>query len=98
MSGSSSTNQPGVYGTKGVASSINVPGARSGAVSWTDNSRNLWLFGGYGYATGTSGDGMVVFPPPDRPISRAFAAFADSYFGPSMNCVVNRAPERPVEV
>ena len=46
MSGSSSTNAPGVYGTLGTASASNVPGARDSAVSWTDNSGNLWLFGG----------------------------------------------------
>ena len=34
----------------------NVPGARYGAVSWTDSSGNLWLFGGFGYdSTGGSG-------------------------------------------
>jgi len=36
----------GVYGTQGVAAASNVPGARMGAVSWTDLSGNLWLFGG----------------------------------------------------
>jgi len=46
MSGSSSTNAPGVYGTLGTASASNVPGARDSAVSWTDNSGNLWIFGG----------------------------------------------------
>jgi N-acetylneuraminic acid mutarotase len=34
------------YGTQGVAAPSNVPGARSGAVSWTDVSGNLWMFGG----------------------------------------------------
>lgn len=47
-SGTDSTNQPGVYGTKGSASSDNIPGARRGAVSWIDNDENLWLFGGDG--------------------------------------------------
>jgi N-acetylneuraminic acid mutarotase len=46
MSGSSTVNSPGVYGTLGVASASNVPGARANAVSWTDSSGNLWLFGG----------------------------------------------------
>lgn len=36
----------GVYGTRGVASSRNVPGARGSASSWIDASGNLWLFGG----------------------------------------------------
>lgn len=58
VSGSSSVpgNQRGVYGTKGTASAANVPGGRSGAVSWTDSSGHLWLFGGGGYdAVGASG-------------------------------------------
>jgi hypothetical protein len=56
MSGSNVINQSGTYGTQGTAASNNVPGARSGAVSWTDASGNLWLFGGGGYdSTGTAG-------------------------------------------
>jgi len=46
ISGSSQPDQPSVYGTLGVASSKNVPGARSGAMSWRDASNNLWLLGG----------------------------------------------------
>ncbi|MGO9648325.1 MAG: kelch repeat-containing protein [Terriglobales bacterium] len=41
-------SQPGVYGTQGVPAAANVPGGRFGAVSWTDSSGNLWLFGGNG--------------------------------------------------
>jgi N-acetylneuraminic acid mutarotase len=44
--------QMGKYGTQGVASSTNNPGARDGAAAWTDNAGNLWLFGGYGYGAG----------------------------------------------
>lgn len=43
-----------VYGTQGVASTANVPGQRSGSVSWIDGSGNLWLFGGYGDISNTS--------------------------------------------
>jgi N-acetylneuraminic acid mutarotase len=39
----------GQYGTKGKASTTNVPGGRQFAASWTDSSGNLWLFGGYGF-------------------------------------------------
>ncbi|MGA9426325.1 MAG: kelch repeat-containing protein, partial [Terracidiphilus sp.] len=46
MSGSSTANQPGVYGTLGIPAPANVPGNRSGASSWTDASGNLWFFGG----------------------------------------------------
>jgi len=44
----SGTNSGGLgnYTTKGTASTANVPSGRSGAVSWTDTSGNLWLFGG----------------------------------------------------
>jgi N-acetylneuraminic acid mutarotase len=49
VSGSNSGNAGGTYGTQGVASTSNAPGARIAAVSWTDTSGNLWLFGGYGY-------------------------------------------------
>jgi len=55
MKGASVVNQPGVYGTRGTASPANTPGARWGAISWTDNSGNLWLFGGYGYDGGPGG-------------------------------------------
>jgi hypothetical protein len=46
VSGSSSASQPGIYGTQGVSAATNVPGARNGAVSWTDSSGNFWIFGG----------------------------------------------------
>jgi hypothetical protein len=38
----------GMYGTMGVPSAANVPGIRSLAASWTDNTGNLWLWGGTG--------------------------------------------------
>jgi N-acetylneuraminic acid mutarotase len=54
--GSSSSYAAGVYGTKGVAASGNVPGARYGAVAWTDTTGNFWLFGGQGFdSTRTQG-------------------------------------------
>jgi N-acetylneuraminic acid mutarotase len=49
MSGSSTMEQSGVYGTKGVSSSSNIPGARSSSIRWIDDSGDLWLFGGTGY-------------------------------------------------
>jgi len=54
VSGSDSAQQYGIYGTKGIADSGNIPGAREGCVSWVDSGENLWLFGGYGY--GASSD------------------------------------------
>ncbi|MEJ7737792.1 MAG: kelch repeat-containing protein [Chitinophagaceae bacterium] len=58
MKGDSLSNVVGVYGTQGIASSNNKPGARSGAVSWTDASGNLWMFGGYFCATVNSDCGL----------------------------------------
>jgi len=54
MSGSSTTDAVGVYGTEGTASTSNVPGARGGSVGWTDSSGDLWLFGGWGIATNSA--------------------------------------------
>jgi N-acetylneuraminic acid mutarotase len=42
---------PPVYGTLGVPSPDNQPGARGWAPTWTDNHGRLWLFGGYLYST-----------------------------------------------
>jgi N-acetylneuraminic acid mutarotase len=56
IGGSDSANQTGTYGTMGTANSSNLPGARTGAASWTDSSGVFWLFGGTGYdADGNSG-------------------------------------------
>ena len=56
MGGASTVDARGVYGTQGAAASTNVPGARAGALSWTDAKGNFWLFGGYGLdSTGSLG-------------------------------------------
>lgn len=46
---------PGVYGTLGAASASNVPGARVTAGGFSDSAGNLWIFGGYGSDTQTTG-------------------------------------------
>jgi N-acetylneuraminic acid mutarotase len=46
VSGSKVRNHAGSYGTLGVAGPSNVPGARTGAVSWTGPNGDFWLFGG----------------------------------------------------
>ena len=51
IGGASTDNAVGTYGTQGTAAAGNSPGARQAASSWTDSSGNLWLFGGYGYAS-----------------------------------------------
>ena len=53
MGGSNTAGAPAVYGTQGVASTSNTPGARDSAVTWTDNSGNFWLFGGEQESGGT---------------------------------------------
>jgi len=49
VSGDSTVDQPGFYGTKGVAAATNTPGGRRDSISWIDGKDNLWLFGGNGY-------------------------------------------------
>jgi N-acetylneuraminic acid mutarotase len=49
IGGEDAANATGVYGALGVASALDVPGARQGASSWIDTTGNLWLFGGLGY-------------------------------------------------
>ncbi len=49
MGGTTDLNSRGIYGSMGVPASQNLPGARAGAVAWTDNHNHLFLFGGYGY-------------------------------------------------
>jgi N-acetylneuraminic acid mutarotase len=57
MGGSSTSDQPGVYGTLEKAAAGNIPGARENAASWTDSNGNLWLFGGAGKdSKGNQGD------------------------------------------
>ncbi len=55
MGGSNTANAKGVYGTLGTPAASNVPGGRTGSVSWIDSSGNFWLFGGgFISTTGTS--------------------------------------------
>ena len=55
ISGNQSVYQPANYGTKTVSAASNIPGGRSGSVSWKDKNGNLWLFGGYGNIGGNGG-------------------------------------------
>ena len=53
----SNVGWPGIYGTLGVPAVTNTPGGRDSAATWTDQSGNLWLFGGLGYdSAGNVGD------------------------------------------
>ena len=47
--GSQGYGSKAVYGTLGVPSSKNLPGARLYAATWVDNEDNLWMFGGLQY-------------------------------------------------
>lgn len=58
VTGSNVVNQLGIYGTKGVPSTTNCPGARTESISWVDNNGNLWLFGGIGKSS-TPSDGLL---------------------------------------
>jgi N-acetylneuraminic acid mutarotase len=48
ISGSNTWFQGPTYGTRGVGSTSNIPGARADGASWTDSAGNFWLFGGNG--------------------------------------------------
>lgn len=47
VGGPDTVNGNGVYGTQGVAAAANVPPSGVAGIGWTDNSGNLWVFGGY---------------------------------------------------
>jgi N-acetylneuraminic acid mutarotase len=49
--GSNTPNAIAVFGTQGVSSPSNEPGAREFPAYWTDNAGNFWMFGGKGYDT-----------------------------------------------
>lgn len=55
VKGDNIVDQPGIYGTLGVTTSSNKPGARVFSTTWKDSNGNLWLFGGNGYSSSSSG-------------------------------------------
>lgn len=55
VKGDNTINQVGKYGTIGVRSISNTPGARNSSATWRDNQGNLWLLGGFGYSAGSQG-------------------------------------------
>ena len=46
MSGPNTLNAASAFGTKGVPSATNIPASIYGSMTWSDNTGNLWLFGG----------------------------------------------------
>lgn len=57
--GDSTTNQRGIYGSKGTASPANKPGARSGSARWTDTAGNLWIMGGFGFGASNAANELL---------------------------------------
>ncbi len=56
VNGSNTGDPAPVYGTRGIPSPTNTPGARiHGASTWLDGNGNLWLFAGEGYNPNGSG-------------------------------------------
>ena len=51
ISGNNTGNMVGEYGIKGSSSIHNYPGSRSSLISWQTSDRNVWIFGGVGYAS-----------------------------------------------
>jgi len=47
--GAKNSGAKGVYGSKGVTSTANIPGGRDFPSSWIDASGDFWLFGGNGF-------------------------------------------------
>lgn len=60
MGGSNTIYQPGNYGTLGTPAPGNIPPGRWNAVTRTDKSGNLWLFGGQGYDAATNATGILL--------------------------------------
>ncbi|MES2680872.1 MAG: kelch repeat-containing protein [Bacteroidota bacterium] len=52
MAGTTIPNEPGIYGTLGVPSAGNSPGARYLSASWKDANGDFWLFGGLTFENG----------------------------------------------
>lgn len=46
VGGDNIIDQPGIYGIKGTAATLNIPGSRYSSASWTDASGNFLLCGG----------------------------------------------------
>jgi ELWxxDGT repeat protein len=82
VKGQQTIQNNGIYGTVGVASAANLPGAREQASSFSGSSAssNLWLFGGFGYAaTGNSQirmNDVWTLDLPDAPAVTTLAASA----------------------
>jgi N-acetylneuraminic acid mutarotase len=59
VSGSNLWWQTANYGTQGVPSTTNMPGARADGATWADAAGNFWLFGGDGITTNSTVAGYL---------------------------------------
>ena len=60
ISGNNTDNVAGVYGTQGVSSNSNYPGARYSMAFGIDSSGSIWMFGGLGYdSAGNQGEWKI---------------------------------------
>jgi hypothetical protein len=59
MKGSNFVNQTGTYGTIKSEHPLNNPGARMGAMYWSDVAGNFWMFGGDGYGASGMTTGLL---------------------------------------
>ena len=57
INGDTTYDKIGIYGSVGMPSTNNKPGARRSSVGWKDSTGNFWLFGGDGYAR--NGEGFL---------------------------------------
>ena len=58
VNGANVVNQPGTYGQQGTPAAASTPGAREGALTWTDASGNFWMFGGIAQPSASSDIGI----------------------------------------
>lgn len=58
INGTQFLNQPGTYGQLGNGNPGTMPGGRMHVNGWVDSLNNVWLFGGMGYASDMSGQGI----------------------------------------
>ena len=56
--GANTPSSVAIFGTQGVSSPNNEPGAREFANCWTDASGNFWMFGGDGFAAIVTNNGQ----------------------------------------
>ncbi|MBP6730960.1 MAG: T9SS type A sorting domain-containing protein [Chitinophagales bacterium] len=95
MKGADTSNQSSIYGTKGIAASNNVPGARIAYASWTDANGNFWLFGGYRHYPAYNNNDMWRYEPASNNwtwISGTNVPNSIGNYGPFCTSSVNYVP------